>query len=167
VVTEHGAERSWGAVAGGGSAPGDARLGSVRLFSRQRSRMTLGASPIGSTQVMSFGNPATDPHSAGAFRFTVAVPPQAGGDAAALLRLIEGLKPGHTIAHIREGGSAGFLLGKTLQLGIDTVIRRPAPQAFGDANLRLGRGSVLGGTAKPAPILGRSPLTSPPPSCTE
>jgi len=37
----------------------------------------------------------------------------------------------------------------------------------GDPDLRLGRGSVLGGTPKPAPILGRSPLTSPPPSCTE
>lgn len=172
AITEHGLERAWGAVAASGApGPADARLGRTRLFSRKSARLTLGASPLGRTPVMSYGDPAADPHATGAFRFTVAVPAGVGAEPDALSRLVEGQKPAHTLAALSVGGSAGFRLGGALRIGIDTLIARPAPHVLGKPGGRLGRTAILGGSAPPGPVLGQSTLTSPPadqlPSCPE
>lgn len=155
VLTEHGLERLWGAVAEAGRpGPADARLGQTRLYSRRAARLTLGASPLGRTKVMSFGDPSADPHAAGAFRFSVAVPPSAGIDAGALARLVEGQKPAHTLAAIAPTGAAGFRIGGAIRLGIDTLIAPPRPQPLGAGTSRLGRTTVLAGTRPPGPVLG-------------
>jgi hypothetical protein len=128
--------------------------------------MTLGTSRIGAAPVMSYGNAAADPHSVGAFRFSVSLPPGGTGSDSSLVRLIEGLKPAHTVATLRAGGKNGFLLGTGLQLGIDTLVTRPAPKALGDPDLRLSRSAVLGGQPRPGAVLEMLTLTSPH-SCTE
>jgi phage tail-like protein len=163
AITEHGLERNWGAVAASGApGPADARLGGTRLFSRRSARLTLGASPLGRTPVMSYGDPTADPHATGAFRFAVALPAGAGGEASALMRLVDGQKPAHTLATLSIGSSAGFRLGGTLRIGIDTLIARPAPHVLGTPGGLLGRTAILAGSAPPGPVLGRSTLTSPP-----
>ncbi|HHJ13273.1 MAG TPA: phage tail protein [Gammaproteobacteria bacterium] len=165
TTTEHGLERIWGAVAAPGtSSPADARLGHTRLFSRRSARLTLGASPLARTPVMSYGNPAADPHEAGAFRFSVELPASAGADAVSLARLVEGQKPAHTVATIRVGGTNGFRLGGVLRLGVDTLLIRPRPQVLGDQGSRLAQNSILGGLVAPAAIVGRNDLTEPGPA---
>ncbi len=168
LIEEDGAQRSWGAVASSSETlPLGARLGSIRLFSPTRSRMTLGSSPVGRVPIKSYGDPASDAHSAGAFRFTVTVPPLPDGQHASLIRLVEAMKPAHTLARIRFAGNSGFHLGATLQLGIDTLIRRPDPTALGAPDNALGRNSVLGGTPGTGATLGFATLTSSPDRCTE
>lgn len=168
LIEEDADRRAWGAVANETEAlPLGARLGSTRLFSRTRSRVTLGSSPVGSVPIKSFGDPAADAHATGAFRFTVTVPPLDDGQHAALVRLVEAMKPGHTLARIRFAGEGGFHLGTTLQLGIDTLIRRPEPKALNAPDTALGRNSILGGTPRPGAPLGFATLTSPPDRCTE
>jgi phage tail-like protein len=165
IINEHGLERVWGAVAATGSVgPADARLGHTRLFSRNRARLTLGRSTLDRTPVMSFGNPAADPHDVGAFRFSVELPASAGADASALIRLVEGQKPAHTLAAVRVGGSQGFQLGARLRLGVDTLVTRPKPQVLGDPGYLLARNAILSGVAPPAAILGQRALTDPRPA---
>ncbi|QBX35176.1 phage tail protein [Paracoccus liaowanqingii] len=163
AITEHGLERNWGAVAASGApGPADARLGRTRLFSRKSARLTLGVSPLGRTPVMSYGDPAADPHTTGAFRFTVAVPSGVGAQTDALSRLVDGQKPAHTLAVLSVGSSTGFRLGGALRIGIDTLIAWPAPHVLGTSRGQLGHTTILGGSAPPGPVLGRSTLTSPP-----
>ncbi len=164
VITEHGLERVWGAVAATGGGSVEARLGHTRLFSRRRARLTLGSSALDRTPVMSFGDPAADPHDVGAFRFSVELPASAGADASALVRLVEGQKPAHTLAAVRVGSSGGFRLGARLRLGVDTLVTRPKPQVLGDPGFLLARNAILGGVAPPATILGQRALTDPRPA---
>lgn len=173
VITEHGLERAWGAVAASnGQTPSAARLGQTRLFGRSRARLRLGSSQIGATPVLSLGDPAADPHEVGAFRFSVGLPATAVSDTRSLVRLIDGQKPAHTIAHVRQGAGTGFVLGTGLRVGIDTAIALPAPKPLGDADFRLSRGAILGGQPLPGPVLGAATLTDPtdlpsPLICTE
>lgn len=165
AITEHGLERVWGAVASSRQRrPTDARLGHTRLFSRRGARLTLGASPLGRTPVMSYGDPAADPHAVGAFRFTVGLPASVRADQAALARLVEGQKPAHTLAMMRASATTGFLLGSRLLLGIDTLITRPNPHVLGEGCTQLGRNSILGGVPPPGPVLGTRALTNPRPA---
>jgi phage tail-like protein len=162
AVVEHGWERAWGAVApASGAPPTAARLGATRLFGRASARFALGRSALGRTPVMSFGDLAEDPHRAGAFRFSVAVPPAPGLTRTSLNRLIDGQKPAHTLAEVRIGGERDFVLGTSVQIGVDTLLRTPAPKALGDPGLRLRRGAILAGHARQGAVLG---IASLPPS---
>jgi phage tail-like protein len=164
VVPEHGLERLWGALgAAGRPARSDARLGLTRLFSRKSARLTLGASPLGRTPVMSYGDPAADPHATGAFRFTVAVPAREGVDRDALARLVEGQKPAHTLATLAPAAAGAFRLGGAVRLGVDTLLAGPGPLVLGPSGGRLGRGAMLGGAPPPGPVLGVSARTGAPP----
>jgi phage tail-like protein len=161
AIVEHGWGRSWGGVAPASGAPATAaRLGATRLFGRASARFVVGRSALGRTPVMSFGDSGEDPHRTGAFRFSVAVPPAAGLTRASLTRLIDGLKPAHTLAEVRIGGERNFVLGTGVQLGIDTLLRAPAPMALGDPALRLRRGSILAGRRRGGTVLGASALLS-------
>jgi hypothetical protein len=110
---------------------------------------------------MSFGDPGEDPHRTGAFRFSVAVPPARGMSRTSLIRLIDGQKPAHTLANVHIGGEGNFVLGTSVQLGIDTLLRMPAPMALGDPALRLRRGAILAGHRRQGIVLGMASLTSP------
>ena len=169
AIVEHGFERAWGGVAPATDAPPRtaARLGATRLFGRASARFTVGSSRIGRTPVMSFGDPAEDAHSTGAFRFSVAVPPTPGLSRTSLLRLIDGQRPAHTLASVQVGGERSFVLGTSVKLGIDTLLRMPAPMALGDPELRLRRGAVLAGRRRSGGVLGISVLSSPPSSWSE
>ncbi|HYD36966.1 MAG TPA: phage tail protein [Allosphingosinicella sp.] len=162
AIVEHGAQRAWGGVApsSGPAPPTAVRLGATRLFGRAGARFALGRSALGKTPVMSHGDPGEDPHLTGAFRFSVGVPPATGVTRTSLVRLIEGQKPAHTLAAVRIGGEAGFVLGDIVQLGIDTLLRGPAPMALGNPALRLRRGAVLAGRRRGGAVIGMSPLTS-------
>ena len=169
AIVEHGFERAWGGVApaDGVSPRTAARLGATRLFGRASARFALGSSRVGRTPVMSFGDLAEDAHRTGAFRFSVAVPPAPGLSRMSLLRLIDGQRPAHTLASVRIGGERNFVLGTSVKLGIDTLLRMPAPMALGDPGLRLRRGAVLAGRRRSGGVLGISPLSSPPSSWSE
>jgi len=162
AIVEHGARRAWGGVApsSGPAPPTAARLGATRLFGRAEARFALGQSALGKTPVTSFGDPGEDPHRTGAFRFSVSIPPGKGVTRTSIARLIEGQKPAHTLAAIRIGGEAGFVLGGTVQLGIDTLLRMTAPMALGDPALRLRRGAILAGGRRSGTVVGMSPFTS-------
>jgi phage tail-like protein len=164
AIVEHGWERAWGGVASAsGEVPATAaRLGTTRLYGRAAARLTLGRSALGKAPVMSFGDPGEDPHRAGAFRFSVAIPGASGVSRASLVRLIDGQKPAHTLAAVRIGGEQNFVLGTGVQLGIDTLLRPPAPMALGDPKLRLARGAILAGRRPQGAVLGMSALLSPP-----
>lgn len=161
TIVEHGWERAWGGVASasGAPAPTAARLGAIRLFGRSSARFALDRSALGRTPLMSFGDPGEDPHRAGQFRFSVSVPPANGLSRASLLRLIDGQKPAHTLAEIHIGGERNFVLGTGVRLGIDTMLRMPAPMALGDPALRLRRGVVLAGRPRRGALLGRTALS--------
>lgn len=172
VVEERGLERNWGSVARsadseGSALPASARLGAIRLFSRKGSRVALGASKIGATPIKSYGDPAADAHSEGAFRFSVTLPPVARADPVALEQLVDSMKPGHTLANVSMANGTGFHLGTELKLGIDTLIRLPEPGALNDGKLALGRSSVLGGVPPSGAQVGTNTLTSSSSSCTE
>lgn len=162
TIVEHGWERAWGGVASGSGtpAPTAAKLGATRLFGRSSARFALDRSALGKTPLMSFGDPGEDPHRAGQFRFSVSVPPASGLDRISLLRLIEGQKPAHTLANVQIGGERNFVLGTGVRLGIDTMLRMPAPMALGDPALRLRRGVILAGRPRLGTLLGRTALSS-------
>jgi hypothetical protein len=54
-----------------------------------------------------------------------------------------------------------------VQLGVDTLLRMPAPMALGDPALRLRRGAILAGHRRQGVVLGMAPLSSPSPSWSE
>ena len=142
AIEELGALRAWGAIPMPGEAhPSGVRLRRTRLFGRGRARLTLGRSELGQSRIRSFGDPANDPHAAGAFRFRVAVPPGDGRRVDRLRRLVDGQKPAHTLAEVRVGGQSGFTLAPGAQIGVDTVFGSPPPVVLRDA--RLSREAVL------------------------
>lgn len=142
VINELAQTRAWGAL------DRSARVGSVRLYGKAKSRIRLSASPLGRAPLKSYGNPDRDPLYAGAHRFEVLVPPgELVGSTAVqrLQRLVESQKPAHTIASVRVGGS-GLVLGAWSSLGVDTSLGPlPAPVlgGKGGGNVRLNRMSVL------------------------
>lgn len=167
VIQELAAERMWGAVAtaspkrkpGARSSCADeaepegacggrlgARVGAVRLFGRSRARFRVGRSSVGRAPLLSFGNPDNDPLNAGAYRFRVLAPPQAGASALwreRLRRLVESQKPAHTVMSLHVGGE-GFVLGTWSAVGVDTSLTPLAPPVLGrGGNVRLRRMSVL------------------------
>jgi phage tail-like protein len=160
AIREFGAERSWGAVASKGEAPSPiaARLNQTRLFSRRKVRMTVGSSSVGTSRIMSYGNPDDDPHLTGAFRFSIGVPK--GGDfrVDVLERLIDSQKPAHTLASVSMGGDHGFAIVTGLRLGIDTLLGSPPLAVVGDAGTILNRQSVLASRRPPAggSVLGKT-----------
>lgn len=159
AIIEHGLNRAWGALGGqGASAAARAQLGATRLFSRRQTRMVLGASPVGTTQIRSFGSPAEDPHATGAFRFSVGLPAvtDQSPDVAleAMARLIEGQKPAHTLSNPWIGGTSGFRVDGQTRIGVDTVLRFPDPATLGSTGARLSASAILGGQSPPGPVLG-------------
>lgn len=140
VLEELAFERAWGAVGR------DSALGAVRLFGRARARFSLGASSLGAAPLKSYGDPDRDAPGSSAYRFRVLVPPSPHLTARAmqrLLRLVESQKPAHTQVVVR-GGGAGFMLGISAAIGIDSVLGPlAAPRLGADGNVRLGRMSVL------------------------
>lgn len=161
AIVEHGMERVWGGVAAAGVPPPPtaARLGATRLFGRGSARFALDRSALGQAPLMSFGDPGEDPHRSGQFRFSVSVPQADGLNRVSLLRLIEGQKPAHTLADVHIGGESHFVLGTTVRLGIDTLLRLPVPMALGDPALRLRRGAILAGRRRRGAVLGMSALS--------
>jgi phage tail-like protein len=137
VIRELGLERPFGGL-------GAVELGGVRLFGRSRARFRVGTSALGATPIKSYGDPARDPIDALASRFEVSMPPLP--DVARelvqerLRELVEAQKPAHTSASVSVGGG-DFRVGLSSMLGIDTVIRAPAPALVGSA--RLGRSGTL------------------------
>jgi hypothetical protein len=121
------------------------RLGATRLFGSRRVRARVGRSALGATVLKSYGDPATDPLEATAYRIRVLVPPT-GGHRLPLTRvqaLLGSQKPAHTIATLRLGGD-GFVLGTRSAVGIDTVFAPlPAPVLGRGGNVRLNRLTVL------------------------
>lgn len=156
LIEEHGLVRAWGAIGGVGvraNAP-QARLGATRLFSRSQARVRLGTSRIGEAPVLGQGNPDEDPLETGAFRFSVTLPADAPISAESLAALVESQKPAHTLAHVAKGQSGGFVITGQGRLGIDTLLRQPAPAVLGDGALRLGGNTIVGGAAAPGFVLG-------------
>jgi phage tail-like protein len=124
----------------------NAKLGSVRLFGKTRSRFRLDRSPLGGAPLRSYGNPDQDPFTAGSYRFNVlvpAIPNMTQQDRDRLTGLIESQKPAHTVASLRVGGT-GFLLGSWSAVGVDTSFTPLAAPVLGSAgNVRLNRMSIL------------------------
>jgi phage tail-like protein len=139
AIEELAATRPWAALGR------QSRIGGFRLFGRDRARAIVGRSAIGATTLKSYGDPASDPLDAVAYRFRVQVPPMPAGRRAPLARmqaLIDSQKPAHTIASLRVGG--GFRVGASAAVGIDTVFAPlPAPVLGRAGNVRLNRMSVL------------------------
>lgn len=138
----------WGAVADGrdDDSPLAGRLGSLRLFSRSRSRFRAGLSPLASAPLRSHGDPDLDPLTAGAYRFRVHLPAAVVPDAAALgrlRRLVESQKPAHTVASVAVGATALVLAGR-VGVGIDTRLSTPDSPPLGEG-LALGTNAILGG----------------------
>lgn len=141
AIQELGRERRYAGVSRG------ARLGTLRLFGRARSRFRVGGSALGAVPLVSFGDPVDDPLREGAHRFRVLMPPGTASTAEArarLERLVDSQKPAHTLATVHVGGS-GFILGAApVAVGIDTAFGPlPAPVLGAAGNVRLGRASVL------------------------
>jgi phage tail-like protein len=141
VIEELASERAWGAIGR------DAQLGGVRLFSRARARLTLGASALGSAPLRSVGNPDLDPLTGPAWRLRVLIPTPGGAPRdleLRLARLLEAQKPAHTVVSTRVGGR-GFVVGSWAAAGVDTLLAPlPAPVLGGpQGNTRLSRGTVL------------------------
>jgi phage tail-like protein len=124
----------------------NARVGTVRLFSKARSRFRLNSSPLCAAPLRSYGNPDLDPFAAGAYRFRLLLPPLADNSEQQrqrLMSLVEAQKPAHTVASLRVGG-AGFILGRWSAVGIDTAFVPPGAPVLGSAgNVRLNRMSIL------------------------
>jgi phage tail-like protein len=116
----------------------------MRLFGRSRARLRLGSSAVGGAPLMSYGDPDRDPFTMLAHRFAVQVPRTAGADARALIaRLVESLKPAHTIAGLRVAGD-GFVVGSSSSVGVETAfLALPAPRLGRNGNIRLRRQSVV------------------------
>ena len=121
-----------------------ARLRSVRLFGRSRTRFRLSRSSLGAARLRSHGDPDRDPFADGAYRFRVLVPPIADRSQEQMDRLttlIKSQSPAHTVPSIRIGGT-GFLLGSWSTIGVDTAFTPVAAPVLG-SNVRLNRMSVL------------------------
>jgi phage tail-like protein len=130
TVEELGPSRPWGAV-------GHARVGAVRLFGRSRARVRLGASALGSSPLISRGNPDDDARLWGSGRIVVTVPPES--PRALVERVVRSQTPANIVATVRMR-APGFVLTDP-RVGIDTVLVGPEPAVVGQ--LRLGRGGVL------------------------
>ncbi|CAB3778776.1 hypothetical protein LMG28614_00727 [Paraburkholderia ultramafica] len=163
VIVELALQRRWASLGG------TSTLGAFRLFGRNRTRAQVGRSALGVTVLKSYGNPATDPLDALAWRIRVFVPPMPGRGAPPLQRiqsLIDSQKPAHTIATVRLGGGMGFLLNGDLAIGIDTAfLPLPAPVLGRAGNVRLNRATVLrrsrsvfGQSAAKGLVVGLQPL---------
>jgi hypothetical protein len=137
---------------GGGGVGTSARLGSVRLFGRSRSRFRLGRSALGVAPLRSHGDPDRDPFREAAYRFTVLMPPEASLDAAGERRLealLDAQKPAHTLYAVRVGGG-GFVVGSSSVVGVDSRLAGPDAPVLGSrkaagsvGNVRLNRMSLL------------------------
>jgi phage tail-like protein len=137
VIQELPAERNWAAV-------GErSQLGSLRLYGRSLARLRLGNSELGRAPIRSFGDPDVDPLLEHAYRFRVLIPPRTldENERERLERLIADLKPAHTVASVRVGGT-GFLLGSLSAVGIDTGFGALPPPILGKT-IRLRRASVV------------------------
>lgn len=148
VIQELPAERNWAAV-------GErSHLGSLRLYGRSLARLRLGNSALGRAPIRSFGDPDVDPLLEHAYRFRVLIPPRTLDDneRERLERLITDLKPAHTVASVRVGGT-GFLIGNLSAVGIDTGFGALPPPILGKT-IRLRRASVVwhGAGGKPGGI---------------
>ncbi|MGW2326803.1 phage tail protein [Streptomyces sp. NPDC001700] len=147
VIDELATDRRWAhlraAIEGAGQGPGrDQGLGAIRLFGRSASRFRVGGSALGAAPLRAFGAPDTDPFTAHAHRFRVALP-AGSADGTALARLVERQAPAHTVGSVRTGG-AGFVVGSRSTVGVDTAfVPLPAPVLGGARPLRLGRDGVL------------------------
>jgi phage tail-like protein len=150
-IEELGTRRPWGAV-------GSARLGSVRLFGRSRTRVRLGSSRLGSAVLNGTGNPDDDAVLAGAHRIRVQAAP--GADAELVTRVARALAPAHlavTVRVARPGFAAGLL-----HAGVDTVLLPPEPAVVGRAALgrlgvlRRGRTPTCARVAGPFDVVGAS-----------
>ena len=147
LIDEPGVRRPWGAVASSGADAGGlgARLGITRLFSPSSARVRLGSSRIGEVPVLSYGDPDDDARETGAFRFSVSVPADVPMSEEMIRTLVDSQKPAHTLAAVRKGGAAGFVMSGLGRLGIDTMIRHPDPLVLGKDSMRLGANSIVGG----------------------
>jgi phage tail-like protein len=167
AIQERSLARSWGALGF------DARLGSVRLFGKARSRFRLGRSALGAAPLRSYGNPDLDPFRDKAHRFNVLVPSVGRPDSKAverLDRLIADQKPAHTMHTLRVGGP-GLVIGPWSAVGIDTRLSAPDPPVLGarasgnsPGNVRLNRMSILRRGARARPrglIVGQAVLGHP------
>jgi phage tail-like protein len=150
AISELATDRNWAALSQA------SRLGSTRLFSRSRSRFTIGGSALSSAPIRSFGNPDNDPLTAQANRIRVGVPPapgRGGPDLAAVRRLVASQAPAHTVAEVRPGG-LGLVVGVWSEVGVDTALV-PLPVPVLEATtpgaeqpVTLGRHSVLWPSAR-------------------
>ncbi len=143
AIIERPLGRAWGALGR------DARLRSVRLFGKSRSRFRVGRSVLGTSPLRSHGDPDQDPFREGDHRFDVLLPPgiSPGPESLAKLdRLISDQKPAHTAHALRVGGQ-GFVLGPRSAIGVDTRLSAPEPPVLGGGerpgNVRLDRASIL------------------------
>ncbi|EFL29131.1 NHL repeat domain protein [Streptomyces himastatinicus ATCC 53653] len=147
VVDELATDRRWAHLRGavGGSGAGtvqDQGLGAIRLFGRSASRFRVGGSALGAAPLRAFGTPDSDPFTAHAHRFRLALP-AGSADGTALARLVERQAPAHTVGSVRTGG-AGFVVGSRSTVGVDTAfVPLPAPVLGGAHPVRLGRDGVL------------------------
>ncbi|GDY49630.1 hypothetical protein SVIO_002530 [Streptomyces violaceusniger] len=147
VIDELATDRRWAhlraAVGGSGAGPGqDQGLGAIRLFGRSASRFRVGGSALGAAPLRAFGAPDSDPFTAHAHRFRLALP-AGSADGTALARLVERQAPAHTVGSVRTGG-AGFVVGSRSTVGVDTAfVPLPPPVLGGAQPLRLNRDGVL------------------------
>ncbi|MGA5565687.1 phage tail protein I [Streptomyces platensis] len=147
VVDELATDRRWAhlhaSVGGFGAEPGrDQGLGAIRLFGRSGSRFRVGGSALGAAPLRAFGAPDSDPFTAHAHRFRLALP-AGSADGTALARLVERQAPAHTVGSVRTGG-AGFVVGSRSTVGVDTAfVPLPPPVLGGAQPLRLNRDGVL------------------------
>ncbi|WP_421107746.1 phage tail protein [Streptomyces sp. NEAU-S77] len=147
VVDELATDRRWAhlrdTVGGSGAGPGQGQgLGAIRLFGRSASRFRVGGSALGAAPLRAFGTPDSDPFTAHAHRFRLALP-AGSADGTALARLVERQAPAHTVGSVRTGG-AGFVVGSRSTVGVDTAfVPLPAPVLGGAHPVRLGRDGVL------------------------
>ncbi len=121
------------------------QIGATRLFGRRRARAQIGRSALGATVLKSYGNPATDPLEALAYRIRVLMPPASGRPLSInrVQGLLDSQKPAHTIATLHFGGD-GFVLGTRSAIGIDTIFALPPTPVLGKTgNVRLNRTTVL------------------------
>jgi phage tail-like protein len=121
------------------------RIGATRLFGRRRARAQIGRSALGATVLKSYGNPATDPLEALAYRIRILMPPASGRPLSVnrVQGLLDSQKPAHTIATLHFGGD-GFVLGTRSAIGIDTIFALPPAPVLGKTgNVRLNRMTVL------------------------
>lgn len=142
-------ERAWTGL--GPGSPQSIPLGQARLFSRSRSRLRLGGSPLGSAPLRNFGDPALDAIGTHAYRFRVRVPsigPFGQIRSEAVQRLVDSQKPAHTLLVGTPASlSSGFLLGGQMAVGIDTRFSTFVAPKIGQ-NTRLSRRTILWHSAK-------------------